>query len=74
MTGEERISTAFPLLKRAPYPPESVLSCAKLNIKESCRKEGWSEVFQLMGSGLDLHQHFSVYALEVWPLAAYEWS
>lgn len=27
-----------------------------------------------MRSGLDLHQHFSVFALAVWPLAAYEWS
>jgi len=60
VTGEERKLTAFPLLKRVAYPTKSVLSCANLNIKEGCWKEGWSEVFQLMGSGLDLHQHFSV--------------
>lgn len=69
MTGEERKLTTFPLLKRVPYPRKSVLSCAKLNIKEGCWKEGWSEVFQLMGSGLDLHQHFlcKLWRSGLWP-------
>lgn len=69
VTGEERKLTTFPLLNRVPYPRKSVLSCAKLNIKEGCWKEGWSEVFQLMGSGLDLHQHFlcKLWRSGLWP-------